>query len=49
MDRGFWIAARGFVSLNVELSEADFRWFVEAVRGFVEMWARELLLGWGES
>ena len=35
VEHGYWIAARGFVALNVMLSDADCEGFVGAVEGFL--------------
>lgn len=42
VEQGFWIAARGFIALNIELTDEDVQRFIAAVEGFVTQ-HRELL------
>lgn len=43
LDRGYYIARRGFVALSLALSEEDLNGFVEVVRGFISSY-RNLLI-----
>lgn len=36
LEKGFWIAARGFIALNIELTDEDVKRFIAAVESFVK-------------
>jgi glutamate-1-semialdehyde 2,1-aminomutase len=47
VERGFWIAARGFMSLSIELKPLHYDGLVAAFEGFVKTYHRDLLDGYG--
>ena len=43
LEKGIYMAPRGFVALNIMLKDEDFTVFVQAVREFVERWVEVLM------